>query len=301
MNASSASRISAIIAVMFACMTAFSQNTLRRDVEYLSSPLNGGRAFQTRGLQNAADYISRRFRQAGLDVSIQAFKTESGQTVHNVTARTPGCSDTGRRVLVCAHYDCYVGSEQSHYPAADANASGIAAMLSLADSLSSDCPNVEFAAFDGYTEGFLGARRFAEDCGEYSVVINLDTIGSTLNPPSEYRPDYIIVLGGERYERELNSSNIGPRLRIYFDYFGSRDFTRIFYRTMSDHVPFLEKGIPCVMCTSGITMVTNKPCDTPDMLDYPVFERRIELLRSWILMNSRQNRTSAQSRSRQGL
>jgi hypothetical protein len=41
---------------------------------------------------------------------------------------------------------------------------------------------------------------------------------------------------------------------------------------------FLEHGIPAVMFTSGITMLNNKPGDSPDTLDYPVLMKRIRLI-----------------------
>lgn len=270
-----------ILALCCAQDVAFGQDELRRDVEYLSNPLLEGRGFHTRGLQNAAVYVLKSFQASGLDTKVQPF-VEGGLAGHNIIGIRHGNPQSDKYILVCAHYDTVLPSDGAFLPAADANASGVAAMLELSRKLPESGKNFIFAAFDGHTEGFAGAKAFLAEGKKISLVVNLDTMGSTLCPPSSYRPDFIIALGGERYEKSLNAANRQPRLRLYFDYYGSRDFTRLFYRAMSDHVPFLQKGTSCVMFTSGITLNTNKAGDLPSTLDYPVFQRRVELIRNWL-------------------
>ena len=82
------------------------------------------------------------------------------------------------------------------------------------------------------------------------------------------------------YRLTLERANIAPGLELDlgFDYYGSRDFTRLFYRNISDQRVFLEHGIPAVMFTSGITLNNNKPHDTPDSLDYSLLTRRVRLI-----------------------
>ena len=67
-------------------------------------------------------------------------------------------------------------------------------------------------------------------------------------------------------------------LELAYDYYGSKDFTNLFYRRISDQVVFLNNGIPAVMFTSGITMLNNKPEDTAEKLDYVVMRKRIQLI-----------------------
>ena len=80
---------------------------------------------------------------------------------------------------------------------------------------------------------------------------------------------------GRRDVLQIVNMNPGQGLDLGFSYYGSKDFTRVFYRTISDQKPFLEAGIPSVMFTSGITLRNNKPDDTPDTLDYGVLRRRV--------------------------
>ena len=60
--------------------------------------------------------------------------------------------------------------------------------------------------------------------------------------------------------------------------YGSKDFTKLFYRRISDQRVFLEHNIPAVMFTSGITLLNNKPTDNPASLDYEVLKDRVRLI-----------------------
>ena len=112
--------------------------------------------------------------------------------------------------------------------------------------------------------------------------MNLDQLGSTLSPVTKGNPDYLMMLSEEASGRRstLMSAEKTQRigLELAFDYYGSKDFTKLFYRKISDQKIFLENGVPAVMFTSGITMLNNKPGDTPDTLDYTVLMKRIRLI-----------------------
>lgn len=258
---------------------------LREDVEYLSSPLLGGRATGSVGAVETTWYVQRRFRAAGLETSMTFLQTGAG-VVRNVTGVHRGNPQSSSYVLVTAYYDGLGTVDGVVYPGADANASGVAVLLSLADSLSHSRSNYIFAAIDAHNSGRIGAELLAREPWKLSMVANIDVIGSTLAPPNKYRPDFIIVLGGDDFEKKnsktFDSLNIGPHLRIFYDYYRSKGFTDYFYNSASDQTPFLQKKIPAVMFTSGITMNTNKPDDTFDTLDYDVLERRRALILAWL-------------------
>ena len=114
------------------------------------------------------------------------------------------------------------------------------------------------------------------------MVVNLDIIGSNLAPVDKYWKEFVMILGGERYASSIEKCNQGLGLHIYYDYYRSRDFTNLFYRKIGDQKVFLEKGIPALMVTSGITMSTNKEEDTAGTLNYPLFAKRIELIARWL-------------------
>lgn len=254
---------------------------MREDVEYLSHSLLGGRGFGSTGAVEASWFALRRFEAAGLQTSIRCFSTPKG-VGHTIVGLHQGNPRSDSYVLVMAYFDGLGSLGGETLPGADANASGVAMLLSLADSLATSRGNYIFAALDGHNADRAGAADLCALPYKLSMVVNLDIIGSSLAPQNKLRPDYLIVLGGEPYEKQLEHLNIGINMRLYFDYYRSKSFTDYFYRKVSDQTPFLERGCKAVMFTSGITMNTNKPSDTFDTLDYEVMEKRRTLILSWL-------------------
>ena len=141
-------------------------------------------------------------------------------------------------------------------------------------------------AFDGHNSGLSGSREFLGRFSEeypFRMMINLDILGSSLVPPDSSRPDYVIALGGIPYMFALERANRGPGLDISYDYYGSEQFTELFYRRIGDQSWFLDAGVPSLMFTSGITLHTNKVGDTVDTLDLDLLSRRITLIREWLM------------------
>ncbi len=258
---------------------------LREDVEYLSSPLLKGRATGSVGAVETTWYVMRRFKAAGLEVSVDMFGTPRG-IGRNVVGIHRGNPRSSSYTLVTAYFDGMGEPDGQLRPGADANASGVAVLLSLADSLSVSHSNYIFAALDAHNVDRAGAESLSRRPWKLGMMVNIDIIGSTLAPPNKYRPDFLIVLGGDKFEKlhskEFDRLNAGLNLRLYYDYYRSEGFTDYFYNTASDQTPFLRKGVPAVMFTSGITMNTNKPGDTADTLDYDVLERRRAFILAWL-------------------
>ena len=282
---------------------------LQREVSFLADSLEGGRALGRRGHFEAGAWISRHFETFGLKplngVWAHSFRIgeERGR---NLLGLFPGQSD--KYVIVLAHYDCIGGLAGRLYPGADSNASGTVAMLTLARMLyrmnylgKTYTHNVLFAAVDAKERNSAGSEDLMERVREGKLVnpvtgtaitrdkilcvANLDIIGSTLSPLASGRKDYLLAISDGRWNDAIRSLNRkdGLGLDLAFDYYGSRDFTNIFYRRIGDHVPFLKAGIPCILFTSGITMRTNKETDDAASLDYAVLRQRIILAYYWLV------------------
>lgn len=259
-----------------------SQAGIRDDVACLADSLMEGRGHATRGAVEASAYIMRRFRQIGLEPAVQSFRTAKG-VGHNILASYTGNPHSKSYVLVCARYDGLGIIDGVTYPGADCNASGVAVMLYLAEALKDSGKNFVFAALDGHSEGLAGAEALAASgLYKFSMVVNLDTIGSTLAPPNKYRPDYLIALGGKKWEKTLDKANYRLDIRLYYDYYRSKSFTEYFYTKISDQAPFLRRGLPAIMFTSGITLNTNKTADNLSGIDFSMLERRARLILNWI-------------------
>ena len=258
---------------------------LRDEIAFLTDSLCGGRATGSPGCQNAAFFLLRSFKSTGLNTIVQSIDCY-GNVGHNVIGITPGWYR--RYIVVGAYYDGLGTLGGEIYPGADSNASAVAALLELTRSLPSLCKRevgIIFVAFDAHNAGLQGSKAFLDryygKC-RMDLMVNLDILASVDVPLHKNRPDYLIALGGASHIFSMDNANRGLGLDLGFDYYGSSNFTELFYRKVSDQRWFLEKGIPSVMFTSGITMRTNKTSDTADSLDIDMLSRRISFIARWI-------------------
>ena len=258
------------------------QARLLTDVEFLSDSLCAGRKTGTSGASEAAFYIISRLQGLGYSIKVEAFTTENGRIGHNITAS----SGRGIRsaILLMSHYDGMGVIGDRFYPGADSNASGVAALLSLAESLRGR-EDLIFSFVDAHNANMSGASALKESLSSVHLrmVVNLDILGCTLAPPDRYWKDYLICLGASSHRVGLK--NAAGSMHLYFDYYGSRSFTDLFYKRISDHKVFLGRGIPVIMFTSGITMNTNREGDVAATLDYPVFASRVDIISRWLEKN----------------
>ena len=260
--------------------------TLQTDVEYLSSEVCQGRATGTGGCTEATRYLLLRLGRTGLDAKMQSFGCDKGvgRNVY-VESSVKGARGT---VVVTASYDGLGTLDAVVYPGADSNASGVAALLSLADSLSASPLkrlDVILVCLDARNCLSAGASAFVRDVlkgRDVRMVVDLDIVGSSLAPYKPYQKDYLLALGGKPYRKTLDELGSRHGLTLYYDYYGSRDFTDLFYSRMGDRPVFLAEGYPLVMFTSGITLHTNKPSDTASTLDYAQMGRRVELVLDYL-------------------
>jgi hypothetical protein len=316
----------------FICMTSFAQESsmvqhsaaknliwekkLERQVTFLSDTICQGRGTGSRASKEAAFWIEREFRKTGLlkidSTYTKHFFAGHGHIGHNIMGMLPGSlkSPKDRYVIVGAHYDHLGMLDGKIYPGADANASGVTAMLSLAQMFSSMRTlgkgydsNIIFVAFDAKELSMTGSQavwRMIKDgdlhdpvTGEsitpekIMLMVNIDQVGSTLSPLHNNRPDYLIMLGTHSLRHsdqgllEYCNRRYGLYMDISLDYYGSKNFTDVFY-TLSDQKILVQNRIPAVLFTSGITMNTNKTWDTVENLDMGILKKRIYLIYHWL-------------------
>ena len=292
------------------------ETRLYNDIDFLSGELCEGRSTGSRGGTEAAFWLCRKFKKAGLIPFGSAYARHiyagRGLVGHNIMGMIPGSlkKHCDSYVIIGAHYDHIGKLDGRIYPGADRNASGTVALTTLADMFSSmkilgrtyDC-NIIFVAFDGNECNLAGSESLWKSISEGSLtdpvsgkavtkekirlMVNIDQLGTTMSPLSSGREDFLIMLGNESLKEDeqgiLSMCNrfYDTDLELSYTYYGSRNFTDIFYR-LSDQKYFVENHIPAVLFTSGITMNNNKTYDTADTLDYEVMRRRIILIFHWI-------------------
>ena len=247
-------------------------------------PRDGG---HPENMARAAAWIAEELRSTGARVSRQPFET-GGAAYENVVASYG--PDTPDVVVVGAHYD--VAGEM---PGADDNASGVAALLELADLLSGTKParRVDLVAFaleeaPYFATPGMGSEVFASALQKAgrgaSAMICLEMVGCFTDEPGSQqlpyavlklvyptRGDFIAVVGsagGAGLVRSVKSSMRGASdLPVR-----SINAPRFVHGVdLSDHSTFWRRGLPAVMVTD--TAFYRNPRyhtegDTPDTLDY---------------------------------
>lgn len=211
----------------------------------------GGRYPGTAGHKRAREYISAQYRQLGLqpltDSFDQKFQFQSGRerlTGHNLIGMIKGASD--RIIVISAHYD-HLGKRNGRiYFGADDNASGVAALLYIAQYFKLHQPKhtLVFAAFDAEEFGLQGARYFVSTLKPESIALNINMDMISRNDKNE-----IYVSGATHYPQlkpvlnKVNDQNKGLTLKQGHDKknTGSEDWTY-----QSDHGEFHKEGIPFV-------------------------------------------------------
>jgi hypothetical protein len=183
-------------------------------------------------------------------------------------------------IVVGAHYDHlgtsqiyvkYVGNKQVVNNGADDNASGVAAMLELARTISQNPVkrSVAFIAFTGEELGILGSNAFVNekiiDPKQIAMMINLDMVG-------RMKDNMINIIGtgsSTIFESGFNEIDLADTLIIV------RSESPL---GASDQTSFYLKDIPSVFLFSGVHMDYHKPSDDWDKLNYTGISRIVDLL-----------------------
>ena len=294
---------------------ALDETAISSRLEFLTDTLCAGRATGSAGINAATFWLAGQFRSLGLEAPngtyIRHFYPGGGKIGRNVVGILRGSdrNPDGKYIILAASYDGLGILEGNFYPGADSNASGVTALCGIVTMVRKMKSigkrygrNVLVVALDGKNLNLSGSQalwealRFGEltdpatgkAITEESIAmfVNLDQLGSTLSPIRSSRPDYLLMLSSDAYRADATltscNSRYGTDLDLGFDYYGSKDFTRLFYSRVSDQRIFVEHGIPSVMFTSGITLNNNKVTDTADTLDPSVMKRRIWLIFHWL-------------------
>ena len=223
------------------------------------------------------------------DIDVQQAK----KTGRNVLARLPGDDEGRGAVVVGAHID-HLGEgfatatlarrdeEGMIHPGADDNASGVAALLEIAEYLAAErargAPAMRrsllFAAWSGEELGLLGSAYFAktlaggDDAGTLSPAVaaylNMDMIGRLAKK--------LVLLGvgsSSIWPAKIAHANTGLRLPIV-------EQNSSYLPT--DATSFYVKGVPILSAFTGAHAEYHTPRDTAGKIDYADMARITRLM-----------------------
>jgi hypothetical protein len=249
---------------------------VRAMVEALASDDLAGRGAGTEGLDEARDLVRGWFEAAGLEPGfekewLQEVPGPHGAVLFNVVGRLAGRGDEA--VVIGAHYDGLgigaAGSEHEGeiHNGADDNASGVAALVRIAETLAGEEDlerSLIFVAFSGEETGLLGSEHFVADppvaLEKIVAMVNLDTIGGLEN-------DKLIVFGTATAD-EFPGLLSGVNHAFRFDLAMSREGAGA-----SDHTPFFAKGVPVLHFFTGARATYHRPGDDVETVSFDGVER----------------------------
>ena len=157
----------------------------------------------------------------------------------NVIAKVSGKSHDSCYVFT-AHYD-HLGKlgKKTYYPGAHDNASGTAAVVTLASHFAKNQPEYDmyFIAFSGEDSNLHGSECYAENplvpLSQIKYLVNLDMIAD--NNPVQYCEVSDPGMSGYAIFESINNE------KGYF-----KSLHRAELAGNSDHYPFALKGVPCI-------------------------------------------------------
>ena len=245
------------------------------DLEVLASAQMTGRGTGTEGNQRARNYIIKRLQEIGVKPLGNSYEQPFSATDRqgkpikgiNVVGAIQG-SGPGY-LVVSAHYD-HLGKRFGRiFFGADDNASGVAAMLALADYFANNPPvhTLLLVAFDAEEHGLVGARQFVTHC---PVPINKVVLNINMDMVSRSSKQELYAAGTYHYPqlKPLLQTIAGqhPGVKVKFGHDGAPGSGED-WSTASDHGPFHRKGIPFIYFGVEDHADYHKPTDTFDKIN----------------------------------
>lgn len=202
----------------------------------------------------ARDWLKEQFVALGLSTTVEPI-TINGVAGYNVVGEIRGSDRPNEIYIIGAHYDSTSENPMRAAPGAEDNASGTAALLTIASAIVNEKPHatVRFIAFSGEEAGLFGSAQYARkliaqgEKNKVKGVLIMDMIGFTsdddldaLIETSRTNQGLIDLLSAARAHYAQG------RIETSYHYWGS------------DHVPFIENGFNAAL------LIENDYDDYPD-------------------------------------
>jgi Iap family predicted aminopeptidase len=219
-------------------------------------------------------------RRSSQPVRLQIASRQRRSQFRSVIARKAGRRP--ERIVLLAHLDTLANTV-----GAFDNASGLAVLAVLAESLSSEAwpVSLEWFITNGEENGGVGdaeyLRRRADEMGQIIAAINVDGVGHFLSATS------IALMGGSEAFQDLVAQVIANHAGVVR--------SEPWYE--SDHTAFFSHGVPCLPITSaGVAeSFIHTPADMPEWLSADRLDQVVSLITE--IIEGLQDKTPAWSRA----
>lgn len=285
------------------------RDNLKRHVTELAEKIGERNLDSYNSLKAAAEYLEKTLGADGYEVHSYEYSVDNNP-IRNIEVQIPGSKTPAKNLVVGAHYDTFGGT-----PGANDNASGVAAVLELAQLLKNSKPdqtirlvffvNEEPPYFQTDKMGSLVyARKLHDEKVEVSGMISVETIGYYSDEQGSQRyPAGFGVL----YPYEGNFigfvGNLGSRSLVrravkafrQSENFPSEGVAAPSGLTgigWSDHWAFWQQGYKAIMVTDTAPFryeYYHRSNDTPEKLNYDRMARVVEGLQKTVLKLAENN------------
>jgi hypothetical protein len=227
------------------------------------------------------------FEIPGKYVRLNEVSVTKTRVFRNVVAMVEGKDNNLKDecIIFSSHYDHIGEAGGAINPGADDDASGCAALLSIAEAFGKQQPlrTVLFLWVSGEELGLFGSKSYVKDPAfplKNTVAdLNMDMIGRIKSPADSTDenpmtgPNSVFVITGNQSKDLIDIANdIDRKSPIDFDYSlsGRNHPLQLFRR--SDHFNFVKNDIPVLFFTTGLHADYHSPADVVEKLDFKKME-----------------------------
>lgn len=252
-----------------------------------------GRRAGSEGIEKATQYIESEFERIGLSKydTLSSYRQNFdfyGMSFNNVVGVLKGKSLSDEFIVISAHYD-HLGIDyeidgDNIYNGANDNASGVTAVLTLAEYFKKSNINersIIFVAFTGEEMGLRGSRYFGKNINRSKIMagINIEMIGVQ----SEYGKNTAWLTGFDRsdFGKIIQKNLSDTKYKLFADPYPTQN---LFFR--SDNAALARLGIPAhTFSTTPMEKDSHyhKVTDEYETLDILTIKESIELISKGIL------------------
>jgi hypothetical protein len=219
--------------------------------------------------RTAATRLRDQLTEMGYATRVQSVPVGAGSSL-NVIADKEGAGSSPRRVVIAtAHLDSvnHDGGSEARAPGADDNGSGCAGLIDMARAFQPDryANDLRFILFGGEEQGLFGSRRYvqslsAAERARILAVVNMDMVGS-----SNTAARTVLLEGAAVSQRVIDALSEAAST------YTQLEIETSLHPFNSDHVPFIDAGIPAVLTIEGADQTNDRvhsARDTAERLDY---------------------------------
>ncbi len=273
--------------------SVITKNLINKHIITLSSDKMEGRRAGSEGIEKATQYIESEFERIGLSKydTLSSYRQNFdfyGMSFNNVVGVLKGKSLSDEFIVISAHYD-HLGIDyeidgDNIYNGANDNASGVTAVLTLAEYFKKSDINersIIFVAFTGEEMGLRGSRYFGKNINRSKIMagINIEMIGVQ----SEYGKNTAWLTGFDRsdFGKIIQKNLSDTKYKLFADPYPTQN---LFFR--SDNAALARLGIPApTFSTTPMEKDSHyhKVTDEYETLDILTIKESIELISKGIL------------------